>query len=196
MLEQLFGSKTRVKLLSLFFNNPHRSFYVREITRKVDEQINSVRRELANLQDHGIVASLAKNGKLYYGLNNKYEFAKEFKSIFKAADVPQKEDNEEKLVVRFKRTGSVDIVLMMGYFVQDSESPLDLFIVGKLDKKKLRNVVSELEKDAGKELNFCVMTKDEYEYRSTLYDRFIIDVMAHPKITLINKLENVGAANE
>ena len=85
---------------------------------------------------------------------------------------------------------------MMGYFVQDSESPLDLFIVGKLDKKKLRNVVSELEKDAGKELNFCVMTKDEYEYRSTLYDRFIIDVMAHPKITLINKLENVGAANE
>src|SRR6476646_6024673 len=55
MVEQLFGSKTRVKLLSLFFNNPGRPFYVREITRKIDEQINSVRRELANLLSVGLV---------------------------------------------------------------------------------------------------------------------------------------------
>ncbi|MEK7562001.1 MAG: hypothetical protein AAB541_04030 [Patescibacteria group bacterium] len=55
MFEQLFGSKTRVKLLSLFYSNPNRSFYVREITRKIDEQINSVRRELANLLSIGIV---------------------------------------------------------------------------------------------------------------------------------------------
>jgi predicted transcriptional regulator with HTH domain len=196
MLEQLFGSKTRVKLLSLFFNSPHRSFYVREMTRKIDEQINSVRRELANLQDLGIVGSLAKNGKLYYGLNNKYEFTKEFKSIFKVADVPQKEETEEKLAVKFKRSGSIDMVLMMGYFVQDSESPLDLFIVGKADKKRLKNIINELEKDAGKELNYCAMTKDEYEYRNTLYDRFIMDVMAHPKITLINKFDTIGAVNE
>lgn len=196
MLEQLFGSKTRVKLLSLFFNNPHRSFFVREITRKIEEQINSVRRELANLQDLGIVTSLAKNGKLYYGLNNKYEFSKEFKSIFKVADIPQKEDTEEKLVVKFKRSGNIDMVLMMGYFVQDQESPLDIFVVGKVDKRKLKNVISDLEKDSGRELNFCVMTKDEYEYRNTLYDRFVMDVMAHPKITLINKFENLGVGNE
>lgn len=55
MFEQLFGSKTRVKLLSLFYNNPERPFYVREITRKIDEQINSVRRELQNLLNIGIV---------------------------------------------------------------------------------------------------------------------------------------------
>ena len=58
MFEQLFGSKTRVKLLSLFYNNPERPFYVREITRKIDEQINSVRRELQNLLNIGIVLSL------------------------------------------------------------------------------------------------------------------------------------------
>ena len=54
MVEQLFGSKTRVKLLKLFYSNPNRPFYVREITRKIDEQINSVRRELANLLSIGI----------------------------------------------------------------------------------------------------------------------------------------------
>jgi len=197
MLEQLFGSKTRVKLLSMFFNNPPRSFFVREITRKINEQINSVRRELANLQDLGIVVSLAKNGKLYYGLDNKYEFAREFKSIFKVADVPQKEDNEEKLAVKFKRTGVMEMVLMLGYFVGDHESQIDLFIVGKADKKKLKHLVDELQKDAGKELNFCIMPKEEYQYRNTLYDRFIMDVMSHPKITLINKIQsNLGALNE
>ena len=57
MIEQLFGSKTRVKLLQLFYSNPNRSFYVREITRKIDEQINSVRRELSNLLNIGIITS-------------------------------------------------------------------------------------------------------------------------------------------
>ena len=73
MVEQLFGSKTRVKLLQLFFSNPNRSFYVREITRKIDEQINSVRRELANLLSIGIISSDNNNNKLYYEVNQKYE---------------------------------------------------------------------------------------------------------------------------
>ena len=63
MFEQLFGSKTRVKLLSLFYNNPERPFYVREITRKIDEQINSVRRELQNLLNIGIVRSVSQGNR-------------------------------------------------------------------------------------------------------------------------------------
>lgn len=66
MIDALFGSKTRVKLLHLFLNNPNRAFYVREITRKIDEQINSVRRELANMLSIGIVQSDNSNNRLYY----------------------------------------------------------------------------------------------------------------------------------
>ncbi len=72
MIEQLFGSKTRVKLLQLFYKNPKRSFYVREITRKIDEQINSVRRELANLLSIGIITSDNSDNKLYYEVNQKF----------------------------------------------------------------------------------------------------------------------------
>src|SRR5690349_8829602 len=82
MIEQLFGSKTRVKLLQLFYGNPNRSFYVREITRKIDEQINSVRRELANLLSIGIIASDTTNHRLYYEVNQEYEFYKPLKTIF------------------------------------------------------------------------------------------------------------------
>src|SRR6185369_5900099 len=82
MIEQLFGSKTRVKLLQLFYSNPNRAFYVREITRKIDEQINSVRRELANLLSIGIIASDTTNNRLYYEVNQTYEFYEPLHTIF------------------------------------------------------------------------------------------------------------------
>src|SRR6201990_2033441 len=75
MIEQLFGSKTRVKLLQLFYSNSNRSFFVREITRKIDEQINSVRRELSNLLSIGIITSDTVNtNRLYYEVNQKFEY--------------------------------------------------------------------------------------------------------------------------
>ena len=55
MLEQLFGSRTRTKLLRLFLMHPERAFYIRELTRLIDTQINSVRRELQNLQSGGVI---------------------------------------------------------------------------------------------------------------------------------------------
>ena len=73
MIDSLFGSRTRVKLLHLFLSNPNKSFYVREITRLIDEQINSVRRELANMLEVGIITSDSADNKLYYSVNQKYE---------------------------------------------------------------------------------------------------------------------------
>ena len=73
-IEKLFGSKTRAKLLKLFFGSPEKSFYVREMTRVIDEQINSVRRELLNLENIGIIKSETFDNKIYYSefgsLNN------------------------------------------------------------------------------------------------------------------------------
>ena len=82
MVEQLFRSKTRVKLLKLFYSNPNRSFYVREITRKIDEQINSVRRELSNLLSIGIISSDTTNNRLYYEVNQDYEYFHPLEAIF------------------------------------------------------------------------------------------------------------------
>lgn len=94
MIEQLFGSKTRVKLLRLFFSNPNRSFYVREITRIVDEQINSVRRELANMLSLGIITSDSANNKLYYEVSQTYEYYDALHSMF--SELENKEDAKEK----------------------------------------------------------------------------------------------------
>ena len=63
-IEKLFGSKTRAKLLELFFSNVNKSYYVREITRVIDEQINSVRRELINLESIGVIKSETYDNKV------------------------------------------------------------------------------------------------------------------------------------
>jgi hypothetical protein len=105
MIEQLFGSKTRVKLLRLFFSNPNRSFYVREITRIVDEQINSVRRELANMLSLGIITSDSSNNKLYYEVNQDYEYFKALQSMFSEIEV---EESEVPAKVKKQKTDSKD----------------------------------------------------------------------------------------
>ena len=81
-IEKLFGSKTRAKLLNLFFENPDKSFYVREMTRVIDEQINSVRRELMNLEAIGIIKNETFDNKVYYSANNKHPFSRPLTEIF------------------------------------------------------------------------------------------------------------------
>ena len=195
MVEQLFGSKTRVKLLSLFFNNPGRPFYVREITRKIDEQINSVRRELANLLSVGLVSSDGSNNRLYYEVNPKYEYYEQLRSIFtsmpaKSKDPVVKETREEdKIIKQLRTTGSITFAFLTGSFARDSRTNVDIFVVGDVNKARLAKVVAEMEKDMGRELNYSALTPDEYQYRLSLNDRFITSVLEARKIVIIDGQE-------
>jgi predicted transcriptional regulator len=195
MVEQLFGSKTRVKLLSLFFNNPGRPFYVREITRKIDEQINSVRRELANLLSIGLVSSDGSNNRLYYEVNPKYEYYEQLRSIFtsmpvKSTDSVVKETREEdKIIKRLRSTGSITFAFLTGTFARDARTNVDIFVVGDINKARLAKVVAEMEKEMGRELNYSALSPQEYEYRLSLNDRFISNVLEAKKIVIIDGQE-------
>ena len=192
MVEQLFGSKTRVKLLSLFFNNPGRPFYVREITRKIDEQINSVRRELANLLSIGLVSSDSSNNRLYYEVNPKYEYYEQLRSIFTSmpvrnADPVLAETREEDHIIKQLRSaGSIQLALLTGVFARDEHANVDIFVVGDVNKSRLAKVVAEMEKEMGRELNYSCLTSDEYDYRMSLNDRFITNIMESKKIVVID----------
>jgi predicted nucleotidyltransferase len=202
MVEQLFGSKTRVKLLSLFFNNPGRPFYVREITRKIDEQINSVRRELANLLSIGLVSSDGSNNRLYYEVNPKYEYYEQLRSIFttlpmKSKDPAVKETREEdKIVKKLKSTGAITFAFLTGSFARDSRTNVDIFVVGDVNKSRMAKVVAELEKDMGRELNYSALSPEEYQYRISLNDRFITALLEARKIVIIDGQEKPLAHND
>lgn len=196
MVEQLFGSKTRVKLLQLFYGNPNRSFYVREITRKIDEQINSVRRELANLLNIGIISSETTNNRLYYEVNQKYEYYKALSEIFSGKPSPSTAmpaSEEETADDEFKKLGNVELIIMTGQFTRDERSGADLLIVGDINQTQAAKYISDLEKKEGKEIRYVVMPVSEFEYRSKLNDRFIISVMESKKQVLLDKNNLLGA---
>ena len=210
MFEQLFGSKTRVKLLQLFYTNPNRSFYVREITRKVDEQINSVRRELANLLSIGIITSDANNNRLYYEVNQKYvhyaPLTQIFGGIAAAAAAPPKSKKttgkksgqseepaapvdvtpEHPMAKGIRATGKVDLALLTGQFTRDDLAGIDLMIVGDVNTTKAARFVEELEKSENKEIRYTVMPLSTYQYRVQINDRFINNVLAAKKQVIIN----------
>lgn len=204
MIEQLFGSKTRVKLLQLFYSNPNRSFYVREITRKIDEQINSVRRELANLLSIGIISSDTNNNRLYYEVNQKYEFYEPLQAIFgggvMTAKTTKKGDKEVAVVAPAKESsdlkaikalGNVEVALFTGQFTRDETSGIDFLIVGDINQTKLGKFVEELEAKEGKEIRYVHMTADEYAYRNEVNDRFLITVRSAKKQVLLDKNDSL-----
>jgi len=195
MIEQLFGSKTRVKLLQLFYSNPNRSFYVREITRKIDEQINSVRRELANLLSIGIISSDNNNNRLYYEVNQRYEYYKALAAIFgkggatKTLAAAGKEVtlHEPDDVAALKKVGNIEFAILTGQFTRDESTGIDLLVVGDVNQSKLNKYVSEMEAKEGKEIRFVAMDDKEYQYRDQVNDRFLNKVKASKKQILIDK---------
>jgi len=68
-LERLFTSRTRVKLLELFLLHPEREVHVREICRITGLNINAVRRELANLEELGLLRSRRVGNARFYTVN-------------------------------------------------------------------------------------------------------------------------------
>lgn len=181
MIEQLFGSKTRVKLLQLFLANPGRSFFVRELTRKIDEQINSVRRELANLSGIGIIKSdnASNKNKVYYEVNQGYKHFKALQSIF-SVELPQQDissASQGDLLKRLQAVGSFDVVIVSGTLVGLEDSEIDLILVGSSNKQKLEKLVKTIELEEGKPISYTVIPESEFKYRLDIKDRFISTVL-------------------
>jgi len=173
-MEKLFGSKTRAKLLALFFENPDKSYYVREITRVIDEQINSVRRELSNLESLGLVKNETYENKVYYSANNKHPFMRPMIEIFSrkldiARDKTIRRSGWDEYV---KPVRNYLTALIVTNRVPGQEG-LDLLIVGDDRTKKLSHWAEVVEKKQGKPLNYVIMSREDYLFRKSVKDKFV-----------------------
>ena len=192
MIDALFGSKTRVKLLHLFLNNPGKSFYVREITRLIDEQINSVRRELANMLQVGIITSDTADNRLYYAVNQRYDYYVPFRAIFadeKMESVATKPSDTTWQHLIEDLTG-LRLAILGGVLVKGSASSVDILLVGNLSATKVKNAIKQVEKFEARELNYSVLSYDDFYYRLSVRDRFITEVL-NGKHTVLVDSDNV-----
>lgn len=176
-LEKLFGSKTRTKLLALFFSDMERSYYVREITRVIGEQINSVRRELLNLDSIGIIKNETYDNKVYYSANVKHPFSHALSELFSS-----KIDQVRDLDVR--QSGWEEYIRPVRKYLKalvvtnrlPGQDGIDLLIIGNDKTKKLSRWGEVVEKKMGKPLNYVIMSLDDFVYRRSVRDKFLGEV--------------------
>lgn len=188
-IEKLFGSKTRAKLLDLFFSDTSKSYYVREITRLIEEQINSVRRELINLEGIGIVKSETYDNKVYYSANMKSPYAHAFQEIFSPRKVPLANPGASPIevhrVLRRNNNDWGEVIKPVAKYLSGlivinrlpGQEGIDMLVVGDDRTKKLTRWAEVVEKRQGRPMNYVIMDREDYLYRKSVRDRFINELL-------------------
>lgn len=184
ILKRLFTSQTRVKLLTLFMTNPDEEFFIRELTRRLNEQINSIRRELDNLKRAGLLKSRMKNRRKFYVVNKNCPIFFELRSI-----ISKTTDQNDQVVQSILKLGKVEFLLLSGFFLH-KDAEVDLLVVGDIDKNQLTLL---LEKTVNSEepIRFSLMQKEDFIYRLKCNDRFVKELLTDGEnLVAHNELQN------
>ena len=221
MLNKLFGSEQKIKILSYFFSSDNKGFLSKEISRSLEQKGPTVKRDLNALVDLGILKmqssendqkdlikneevkeedvlkSHRKNEDKYnlkkeksrikkdkfeekYYLNTQNLLYPELKSLFEKIKFLANQEIFDKII----ETCKPKIFVLVGKFVNDFDSPIDVLIIGDFSKKKFLNYISQLETNINEEVNYTILSEEEYFYRQTISDIFLYQIMERKNITL------------
>ncbi len=186
ILEQLFDSPIKVKLLKLFLRNPEESFRLKGIVKRVKSDVRACRRQIKKLENIDLLSSRVKGNIKFYFINPDFDFYKELKTLV----LKSSPASREKMLSRLKGLGIIKLAVISGIFLNLENSRIDLLIVGdRMKKKKLTNFLRDLEAEVGKEIDYVVFSTEDFNYRYDMFDRFLRDILEKPHEKLINKLK-------
>lgn len=183
MLESLFVSKVRIKLLKIFFSQPGKSFYVRELVRAIREEINAVRRELGRMQKYGLVASEWRGNRRYYKCRQDYLFFSELLAL-----IAKTSGLGGDIIKNRAKIGKIKYaVLSRGFLTGVKPGPQDvcLLVVGKVVLPGLASLVRAEEAKRGFEINYTVMGEEEFDFRKRRRDPFVLSILEKSRVMLI-----------
>lgn len=183
-LEKIFGSRTRIKVITLFTTGVKRPYYVREISRIVNERLNAVRRELEILRKVGMLTTHEDKHRKYYLLNPSFVIAPELTSIMQKIGP----GIEDVLFKDLERLGDIKYLCLSGYFTGVAGAPTDMLIIGAVNEARLQNFIQRLEAQLNREVSYTPLTESEYKYRRNFNDVFLRQIFNSPYKEIINKL--------
>lgn len=190
-LQDFIVSKVRVKLISTFLTEPEEMFYIRELTRKLDEEINAVRRELLSLKANGLVREEQRGNRLYYSFNRSYLFHKDLVSM-----VAKVTGLGAALGKSAGKLGKLKFVMLSGRYVRHMprvKDTVDLLIVGDVIMPQLTDLIKEQEARLAREINYTVMTEAELDYRKSHNDPFIGRILQGSRVMILGDEEELVA---
>ncbi len=189
ILDNLFDSRIRVKILKFLFRNYPIDFAVGDLARRIQENYGATKREVESLGKLRLIKK-TKTAKIKYSLNPNFEFFTELKALILKASPAEK----NKMVSKILKLGRIKLALISGVFLNNNgnsndNSVADLFIVGdEINKEKLRTFLRALEAEVGREIKLSIMDKEEFDYRHGMFDRFVRVLLEGPHEKIINKL--------
>lgn len=182
-LRDLFISRVRVKLLEIFLTNPTEMYHVRDLVRRSAEEINAVRRELAHLEKAGLLKKERRGNRLYYWSRKDYSFYGELCSMVAKTTGVGKEVLQNRV-----KLGKVNFLCFSGKFVRRiprESDEVDILVVGEVVMPELAAIVKEEETKRGTEVNYTVMSNEEFNFRKQRRDPFLLGILASAKVMMI-----------
>jgi len=183
--KRLLTSTTRLKLINILFYSPSNIYYVRELVRLADEEINSVRRELENLQSGSILNKEVRGNRLYYWANPEHYLFYDLlilanKHVGLGAKIQENHLKLGKLKALFY---SQDFL----HHTPENHGNIDLLIIGDVSLKLTEEFVKSEEEPLGREINYMVMDKQELRLRLNKRDPVMVDFfLKYPSLIIGN----------
>lgn len=189
MFADLITSKARVKLLNVYLTNPSEMYHVRELVRRTGDEINAVRRELAYLEKKGILQKEPRANRVYYYLSKNYPF------YFDLLRLGAKTFGLGYEILKNRvKLGKLKYAMLSGKFVRGIKKEpdqVDCLIVGTVVLPELALIIREEEKRLNTEINYTVMTEDEFDFRKKKRDPFVLSILSGSRIMIIGDEESM-----
>ena len=185
MLQHIIPSKARRKILEFFFHRPGQTFYLRKITREINEEVNAVKRELDILFDEKLLLKEKRLNKVFYILNKNYQFYDEFLRIFTKTTFLS-----VSLFQKRTSLGKIKFIAISTKFAKNitiKEDEIYILFVGVVVVPEVEGLIKEAEKTFGRSINYTVMTEDELAFRKKNNDPFLWGFLKQPKFMIIGE---------
>lgn len=183
MLSTIIPSKTRRKILELFYHNLGNEYYLRDIVRIIDEEVNGVKRELDILEKGKVLHKEPRLNKVFYSINKHYIFYDEFLKIF-TKTLPLC----EQVLKLGSKLGKAKYVSVSEKFIRKTQLKSDeiyILLVGAIVIPEIEDIIKHEQEKFGSEINFSVMTEEEFLFRKKNNDPFLMKFLLQPKVMLV-----------
>jgi DNA-binding transcriptional ArsR family regulator len=183
MLNDILVSQVRVSILKLFFTAGAAEFYhVRDITRRVDTEINAVRRELLRLTKAGILKKEPRGNRVYYRVRELNPYISDLATL-----VNKDTGLCRDLIDSLEKIGNVKLIILSKPFLYgrvSTVSDIDLLVVGKPSQEKLGKIIKDGEVRMKREVNYTILSEEEFEFRKKRKDPFLLNILLQPRIVV------------
>lgn len=187
-LADIITSRVRIKMLKLFFSDIEEMYHVRGIVRAIDEEINAVRRELARLESAGILKNESRGNRLYYWLRDDYQYFGDLLSM-----AAKSTGLGEEIIDNKNKIGRLSFVMFSGRFVRrkdkKKDDEVDILVVGEVVLPELAAIIRREETKRDKEINYTVMSREEFDFRKKRRDPFILGILSSSRVMIIGDEE-------